>query len=127
MDGQTGSAKREACVVCAMGGISQKIFTVPKFALPPPPLTMSSQIYVFILIYCIRDTRLVCPSIDDSPYYVFVGENITRINTDGRIIFLATGLTGLLRLDLLAVSLSELFKAFFTTQLRLGDETVIGN
>jgi hypothetical protein len=56
-------------------------------------------------------------------------ENITRINTDGRIVFLATGfITGLLHLGLLAASLSELFKAFVTTRLRSGNETVhIGN
>ena len=61
--------------------------------------------------------------------FLLARENITRINTDGRIVFIATptGLTGLLRLDLLAASLSELFKAFFTTGIRSGDETVIGN
>ena len=50
--------------------------------------------------------------------FLLARENITRINTDGRIVFLATGLTGLLRLGLLAASLSELFKAFFNWQLR---------
>ena len=51
--------------------------------------------------------------------FLLARENITRINTDGRIVFLATGfITGLLRPGLLAASLSELFKAFVTTRLR---------
>jgi hypothetical protein len=55
-------------------------------------------------------------------YIVLVGTrkyNENRIDTDGRIVFLATGfITGLLCLDLSATSLSELFKAFVTTRLR---------
>jgi hypothetical protein len=50
--------------------------------------------------------------------FLLARENITRINTDRRRVFIATGLTGLLRLGLLAASRSELFKAFFNTQLR---------
>ena len=49
--------------------------------------------------------------------FLLARENITRINTDRRRVFIATGLTGLLRLGLLAASLSELFKAFFNTRL----------
>jgi hypothetical protein len=50
--------------------------------------------------------------------FLLARENIiTRINTDRRRVFIATGLTGLL--GLLAASLSELFKAlFFNTRLR---------
>jgi hypothetical protein len=54
-------------------------------------------------------------------YIVLVGarKDINEIDTDGRIVFLAMGfITGLLRLGLLAASLSELFKAFVTTRLR---------
>jgi Lhr-like helicase len=52
--------------------------------------------------------------------FLLARENITRIKTDGRRVFIAspTGLTGLLRLGLLAASLSELCKAFFNTRLR---------
>jgi hypothetical protein len=52
--------------------------------------------------------------------FLLARENIiTRINTDRCRVFIATGLTGLLRLGLLAASLSELFKAlFFNTRLR---------
>jgi hypothetical protein len=50
--------------------------------------------------------------------FLLARENITRINTDRRRVFIATaGLTGLLRLGLLAASRSELFKTFFNTRL----------
>jgi hypothetical protein len=53
--------------------------------------------------------------------FLLARENITRINTDGRIVFLATGfITGLLRLGLLAASLSEFLRL---SLLRSGDET----
>ena len=45
--------------------------------------------------------------------FLLARENIiTRINTDGRRVFIATGLTGLLRLGLLAASLSELLRLY---------------
>jgi hypothetical protein len=54
--------------------------------------------------------------------FLLARENITRINADccrHTVLFnnIATGLTGLLRLGLLAASLSELFKAFINTWL----------
>jgi hypothetical protein len=49
--------------------------------------------------------------------FLLARENIiTRINTDRCRVFIATGLTGLLRLGLLAASLSELFKALLTLE-----------
>ena len=52
--------------------------------------------------------------------FLLARENITRINTDGRIVFLATGFITGLRLGLLAASLSEFLRL---SLLRSGDET----